>query len=228
MRVAIHQPNFIPWVGYFHKISLVETFVFLDDVQLERGKSFTQRVKILVEGEEKWLTIPVISKSDMMLIKEAKVEDSQVWKKKLLKSIELNYKKAMAFDEIFPIIEKTFRSGSQFLIDFNIPLIVDLAGYLDLKTGFVLSSEVSSGLLSGAEKIMSINKALGADVYVSGRGAGSMRYIDPDEYKRGGISLEWQEFSPKEYTQLKTDKFIPGLSIIDLVFNCGRNARAFI
>jgi len=80
--VAIHQPNFLPWLGYFDKIARCDTFIALDDVQLVRGKSYTCRAKILSQGNELWLTVPVLNKSDKILIKDSKVDNKQNWKKK--------------------------------------------------------------------------------------------------------------------------------------------------
>jgi hypothetical protein len=225
MRVAIHQPNFIPWIGYFHKISLVDSFVFLDDVQMERGKTFTQRAKILVEGEEKWITIPVINKSDKTLIKDALVDPAFIWKRKILKTIELNYKNSPGFDEVYDILCSAFKKESKFLIDYNIPLIIEFSRYLGFNVKFLLSSELDKSInKTGKEKILEINKDLNADVYISGTGQGSRRYIDEEDYLKSGISLQWQEFKFKEYPQIKSETFIKGLSVIDLVLNCARNS----
>jgi hypothetical protein len=229
MKVAIHQPNFIPWIGYFHKISLVDIFVFLDDVQIERGKTFTQRAKILIEGNEKWITIPVIDKSDLTLIKDAQIDPSFIWKRKMLKTIELNYKSSPDFECVFDIIQKAFMTSSKFLIDYNIPLIIEFSKYLGLNTKFILSSELGEPAhKTGKEKILEINKSLKADVYVSGTGQGSMRYIEEEDYLKNGIELQWQKFTFKEYPQMKTKTFIGGLSIIDLVFNCAKDSITVI
>jgi hypothetical protein len=225
MKVAIHQPNFLPWIGYFHKISLVDSFVFLDDVQIERGKTYTQRAKILIEGEAKWITIPVINKSDQTLIKDALVDPAFIWKRKILKSIELNYKNTNGFEKIFDILNRTLMTESKFLIDYNIPLIIELSRYLGLNAKFFLSSELGESVhKKGKDKILEINKDLHADVYISGTGLGSMRYIEEKDYLNNGISLQWQKFTFNEYPQMKSNSFVQGLSIIDLAFNCAGNS----
>lgn len=229
MRVAIHQPNFLPWSGYFHKISQVEKFVFLDDVQLERGKSYTQRSKILIGNEAKWITVPIVNKSETTLIRDARVDESVVWKRKMLKTIELNYKKTPGFEAVFPILQGIMNSTSGFLVDYNIPLIYGISDYLGLETEFSLASELHIPLsVHGKDKIIGINKALNADTYLSGRGAGSIRYIEQSDYIDAGIKLEWQEYTAKEYPQGKNTPFIPGLSILDLIFNCGKEAREYL
>ncbi|HEY5123135.1 MAG TPA: WbqC family protein [Ignavibacteria bacterium] len=229
MKIAIHQPNFLPWIGYFNKISLVDTFVLFDDVQLERGKSYTQRTKILVGQCEKWITIPVINKSDLILIKDAQVDSSFIWKRKILKTIEFNYANSPGFEEIIEIIRNVFKSDSKFLIDYNIPLIIEIARYMGLKTNFILSSEITplSGK-KGMEKILGIIKHLRADVYISGKGEGSKRYINDEELSGNGIKLLWQQFKFMEYPQNKSVNFIQGLSIIDLVMNCAKESKNYL
>ena len=100
MKIAIHQPNFLPWIGYFHKIANVNKFVFFDDVQLPGGKSFCYRTKILLNsGQEKWMSIPLTGKSQKPLIKDTKIDMQQNWKEKQLKTLELNYKKHTYFHD---------------------------------------------------------------------------------------------------------------------------------
>jgi hypothetical protein len=229
MRVAIHQPNFLPWIGYFHKISLVDKFVFLDDVQFERGKTYTQRTKILVNNEEKWITIPVINKSEMVLIKDIKVDPSFIWKRKILKTIEINYLNTSGFNDLYPIIEDVFKSNSFYLIDYNTPLIINISRYLDLTASFAFSSQLNhASVTAGNEKILAINEYFKAKTYISGTGAGSKRYIDPFEFERNGVCLAWQEFQSKKYAQFKSKSFVSGLSIIDLIFNCGKDAIHYL
>jgi len=229
MKIAIHQPNFLPWVGYFHKINIVDIFVFLDDVQFERGKTFTSRSKILVQGQEKWLTVPVTNRSDMTLIKDARVDESFIWKKKHLRTIEVNYNNHPFLHEVYSIIENMYRSTSTFLIDYNIPLIIDIAKYLKIKTEFLISSQLhNTSNLIGGEKILGICKELKAAQYLSGTGSGSIRYIKEDDFKKSGIELKWQNFTAGNYHQINNGKFIPGLSIIDLLLNHGRNSVKYI
>jgi len=229
MKVAIHQPNFLPWIGYFHKISLVDTFVFLDDVQFERGKTYTQRTKILVDQNEAWITIPIVNKSGLVLIKEAEVDPSFFWKRKILKTIELNYRKTKGFDNIFPIIQDVFSVKSKYLVDYNEPLIRLISEYLGLNTKFINSSQLNiPNHIGGKEKILEINKCLNSSTYISGKGEGSMRYIDPEDFVKNNIILEWQEFKPLEYTQVKSDVYVKGLSIIDLIFNCSKDSYKWL
>ncbi len=228
MIIGIHQPNFLPWISYFHKIKSVDKFVFLDDVQIPRGKSYCSRTKILIQNSEAWLTIPILNKSEMLLIKDVKVNNNLNWKKKHLRTLELNYRKSLFFHEVIDIINNVYEDDSEYLIDYNMPLITKISQYLDLKTEFIKSSEISLNReITGLEKILEINKILKSDSYLSGSGRGSQRYIDEARFKPENINLIWQEFVHSTYPQLSKN-FIRNLSIIDLLFNCGKNSSQIL
>jgi hypothetical protein len=230
MKVAIHQPNFLPWIGYFNKIRQVDKFVFLDDVQFERGKTFTSRTKILVQGKEFWMTVPVNNKSALMNISDIQVDSSFIWKKKQLKTLMLSYKKAPFFDEVFSIIDLVYSQKSTFLIDYNIPLIENICTYLGFRIEFKRSSEIINQDKSaiGMEKILDILLNTEATRYVSGSGVGSKRYINEPLLNKNGIELEWQNFEMMQYPRINNTEFISHLSIIDLLFNCGINSVKYL
>lgn len=224
MKVAIHQPNFLPWVGFFNKIKSVDLFILFDDVQFERGKTYTSRTKILLQGNETWLTVPVTNKSSFIQIKDIEVLTETNWKSKHLKCLSLNYKKAPYFEEVFQIIEKTYSVNSKYLIDFNIPLIKDICEYLHVTTELKLSSELDSNNLKGADKILSLLKSVNANEYFSGSGTGSRRYINDKDFESLGIKLSWQEFIQTPYRQYGAQNFVSNLSIIDLLFYMGKES----
>lgn len=230
MRTAIHQPNFLPWIGFFGKIRSVDNFVLFDDVQFERGKTFTSRAKIVVQGNEHWLTVPVTGKGDLPKINEIKVDDNFIWKKKLLRTIETTYRKSPYFNEIFSIVSKEFDNESKLLVDYNINLITQICNYLDLRTKFIRSSEIDTCKdLNGLDKIVGLLTHLKSSKYISGSGAGSKRYIDEAAFSKNNIGLEWQNYKPIEYPRFNSNKsFTPYLSIIDLLFNHGKASVEFI
>lgn len=220
-KVAIHQPNFLPWLGYFHKISLADIFVFFDDVQFPRGKTYGNRVKIKTNNGELWITVPVLSKGELPCFNSILINNTAPWQRKILKTIELSYKKAKYFEKYHERFSEIFLSDYERLIDLNIALIQYVVEMLGLNVKLCLSSEILSGReLNAEDKIISILKYLEASVYVSGSGAGSERYIENGRFRLENIKLEWQIFSAPVYEQL-WGPFIPGLSIIDLLFNCG-------
>jgi len=221
MKVAIHQPNFLPWLGYFNKIKESDLFVFLDDVQFERGKTFTSRSKIIANNQELWLTIPTKNKSELKNINEIEVDNPLLWKKKHLKTIEMNFKKSVYFNSVYSLIEQVYMQDSTLLIDYNIPLITSIANSLNLETKFINSSSLQESHDKQAwEKILSILKETNTKTYISGSGEGSKRYVNQSDLTANGINLKWQEFNHPTYPQLHGE-FISHLSIIDALFNVG-------
>lgn len=218
--IAIHQPNFLPWLGYFHKMIHSDVFVFFDDVQFPRGKSFCSRVLIKSPSGEQWLTIPVAGKGDKSLINQVEV-NGNAWIKKTLKSLIFNYQKAPFFKELYPGLEQIFKKEQPLLSELNIELIRFIIEYLESDTRLLRSSEIYEGNeLPSDEKIIYLLKELNASHYISGSGAGSRRHIDENEFSSNNIQLVWQHFRHPEYPQL-FGEFLPNLSIIDLLFNCG-------
>lgn len=220
ISAAIHQPNFLPWLGYFHKMSIVDVFVLFDDVQVPTGKSFANRVLIKTNTGEFWLTVPTQHKSEKNDFNSVGILSSN-WRTKSLKTIRLAYQKAAHFNTHFDRFEHTFMKPAETLFDFNYDLLIFLRDALGIKTKLVRSSQLSiDPELNGTGKILAILEAVSAATYVSGKGSGSRRYIDESEFGRRHIKLVWQEFTSTPYPQLHGE-FIPNLSALDYLLNCG-------
>jgi len=222
MIVAIHQPNFFPWLGYFDKIRKSDIFVFMDDVAYPKTGSGTwcNRVKILIQGKPVWITCPIVREPGAQLIRHVKIDDRQAWRRKILKTIEYNYKKAPYFEENWDWVKPMFLYEADSLADFNIHNIKQIMEKLSYDVSFVLQSalqtrEKATGLL------IEITKKLGSDAYLCGNGASG--YQDDAEFDRKGIKLIYQNFKDVDYLQRGSD-FSPGLSILDVFFNCGYKA----
>ena len=219
MKVAIHQPNFLPWEGYFDKIKHVELFVHLDDVQFERGKTFTSRTKIIQNGTPIWLTVPVLNKSELLPIHSIQTDNSFNWQQKHLNTLFHAYKKSLNFNAIYPLIEELYDVKHDLLIDYNLKGIELISSYLNINTKFIRSSGLTKSDESGWSKIMDILKKTNATTYFSGSGSGSRRYINEQDLNDKNIKLEWQKYTAQTYPQLKTHLFEPNLSVIDKLFN---------
>lgn len=217
MKVAIHQPNFAPWLGFFHKLASVDTFVLFDDVMTPRGKSFVNRVKIKSQGKEAWLTIPVTGRGEQPLIRDLKTSGDNSWRRKILKTLEVSYRKAPHFEEVFSDVARLFGTDTTSICALNTAIICWAESKLKLNTKLIESSSMDLGDLNGEEKILAILEQLGAKEYLSGSGAGSRRYICEEDFARHGITLSWQAFEHPTYPQLGSD-FLPNLSILDLMF----------
>jgi hypothetical protein len=228
MKVAIHQPNFIPWAGYFDKISKCDVFVLFDDVQFPRAKTFGNRVEIKTNNGATWLTVPVMSKGELNNFNEVEIDNNQGWARKSAKTIKLAYQKAACFNNYWDEFEALYLEKYFYLTDLNIVLMKFVAGKLGISTKMVRSSDIAAANgLNGAEKILAILKDLDATEYISGKGSGSRRYIDEADFDAAGIKLTWQSYESKPYRQLWGD-FVPNLSIIDLLFNEGPDSLKYI
>lgn len=226
MTVSIHQPNFLPWLGFFHKLINSDVFVFFDDVQMPRGKSYVSRVKVkYLDSTELWLSIPVSGKSELLPICEVRISEKRIFEKHL-KTFTSLYRKAAYFDEVYPGLTEILRTDYDTIADLNIALINWIVKGMNASTKTIRSSRLSNCHgKSGDEKLLCILHELSATTYISGKGAGSKRYIDEDAFAAAGIELIWQEFLHPVYQQLH-GPFLENLSIIDLLFNEGfDNAR---
>lgn len=218
MRIGIHQPNFIPWVGYFRKISLSDTFVFFDNVQMPGGKSLVSRNAIKTAQGRQWLTVPVRDKLTTQ-IADVRISDDR-WKRKHLGTLQGAYGKSRWKSIIGELIEPALAEPLDCLADLNIALIKTIAAFLDLNTTtFLRASEMGlSG--DGADSIGEILSRTGASVYVTGSGAGTRRHLDVEGLQQQGIETEFVSDDFAEYQQLH-GPFESGLSIFDALLNLG-------
>lgn len=219
MRVGIHQPNYIPWLGYFHKIAAVDTFVFFDNVQMPIGKSFVSRNRIKTNSGELWLTVPTARDSDGKPIAETQIVPGN-WSRKHVKSLETAYPGAAELKPVLALLGAAIGEGHGSIADLNVRVIAALAehlGYGDVR--FLRATEM--GLRNeGAKTAHEILKLLGAKTYVTGMGAGTERTIDPAALAADGIAVQYLPKVYPEYPQ-RHGSFLPNLSIVDAILNCG-------
>jgi len=221
MTFSIHQPNFIPWIGYFDKIAKSEVFIILDTVQYPRGKSVSNRNFIKSNnGDKVELVVPVSKpkgKDSKVTYREVNIAETK-WQKKILKTLEYSYKKSRYFEEYFGYFESLFSMND--FCEMNISFINKIIELYEIDTKVYLLSDLKDIEGSKNDLIISIAKALNADTYLSGQGA--KKYNDLDLYRENSIDLIYHEFSHPEYQQMGNE-FVPHLSIVDLLFNEGVN-----
>ena len=224
MIVAIHQPNYIPWLGFFDKILTADVFVFLDHVQFSRG-SVENRNRIKTTNGAKWLTQPVHRKdATFPPMNEVELADS-TWKNLHLKTISQYYTRANAYANFFHRIQQAYLStDTKNLVDFNIDLIQHIASWLGLTSTFVRASSLEVNGSSTA-LLTNICQVLGADIYLSGIGA--KQYLDERVFEEVGINVIYSNFQHPTYSQPWGD-FVPNLSILDLLLNCGEESLAIL
>ena len=225
MIVSIHQPNYIPWLGFFHKLLLSDTYVVFDDVQFPRGKDYANRNQIKPNNGKMWLTASVLGKKDLKPWNQIKINDNG-WREKHLKNIKSFYQKSPYFDTYYPMIEYIYKQNQKLLIELNLDLILFFLTILGKDINIVTSSSIKTEL-AGLDKILYILKDQKATRYISGDGEGSKRYIDEKLFKDNNIELIWQDYRHPTYNQMYGE-FIPYLSILDLIFNEGPNSKNVI
>lgn len=213
--VAIHQPNYVPWLGYFFKIYQSDVFVFLDDVQFANEGMQNYHYIKTSQGSYR-LKIPVV-KSFGQLINEVKTRDELKWKNQHLRTLEMNYKKAPFFKEVFSDFSQLLESGNNNLSELDTKIIQFISGKFNFGTKFTYSSEL--GLTTAKEeKVLDICEKLGATVYYSGTGAKA--YQKPEDFESCGIELRYSVFKPFKYPQLWGD-FQSNVTVLDYLMNCG-------
>jgi len=224
MKVAVHQPQYLPWIGYFHKIMNVDVFVFLDNVQYKK-REFQNRNKIKTSQGPIWLTVPAITKGRFyQKIKDVEINNTERWKEKHFEAIKRNYSKAKYFRDWYMFLEELYSKGWNKLIDLNVFIIKKFIEYLEIEVEIFFETELN---ITGekTERIINICKKLDADTYYSGVGARD--YLEEEKFKEEEINLEYQNFSHPVYPQIYGD-FISHLSILDLFLNCGKESRKII
>jgi|SaaInlStandDraft_5_1057022.scaffolds.fasta_scaffold31628_1 hypothetical protein len=217
--VAIHQPNYLPWLGYFRKLMYSDFFVFFDNVQMPGGKSYMYRTAINMQGRQHWLSVPVSNKSKFLPICETSIADNQ-WIKKHIRTLNLNYSyspwKSLINERISPVLE----NQHSMLSSLNIDLITVLLDILDIKDTTLIRASDMELERNGADSIKEILLKLKADSYITGKGKGTSRYLNKNEMHEIGVGVHFVSDNFPEYDQHRNE-FIPGLSIIDVILNCG-------
>jgi len=220
---AIHQPNFMPWLGYFYKIANADVFVILDNVDILTGsaKAITNRTKIKTPNGEQWLTVP-IKKGESKAICDIKIQNTN-WRVKLLKTIHQNYAKAKYFNEIFPLIEELVHFQTNQLSEYNTNIIKALCKYFNIETELLIASEFANLSTERNQRIIDICNTANCSIYLSGKGG--TKYHDIVMFSKNNIQIQVTDFTHPVYTQLYGD-FISGLSVLDYLFNCKNNLYA--
>ncbi|MDX2171915.1 MAG: WbqC family protein [Bacteroidota bacterium] len=230
MIFSIHQPNFIPWIGYFHKVLSSDKVILFDSVQISSGKSYTTRVKILFNGEERWLTIPVkkAGNSGQKICETELLDFKHNWRKNL-GTIRQAYLKSPFFKEIFPILESHLEVDYELLCDFNINLIKQITKLLSDKDIEFLRTSSNPQLMTSEKRqtdyIIETCQHFGVVNYLSGKG-GSSEFLELEKFEKNGIHISFQKFTHPVYKQIGNEKFCLGMSIIDMLMNVGVSESA--
>lgn len=215
--VAIHQPNYLPWLGYFHKIAIADVFVFLDDVPFSKG-SYTNRVKILANGQGRWLSIPVSVHLGNPITRVTVAKPD--WVDSHLATLSGWYRDAPAFRQAWPRFSEILSTAPNAgLADINRFLVETIAGELGLSCCFTASSGIDIVEATGDDRLIALTASIDPrGVYLSGHGGSN--YQEEGKFTAAGLCLRYADYPHPTYRQTGAD-FVAGLSIVDAILHIG-------
>ena len=219
--VSIHQPNFFPWLGYFEKIVRSDYFIFLDNVQFpKKGGSWTNRVKLIVSGQPKWLTANINRQyHGTLLINEMTFAQGNPWRAKIIKSLQTSYSKHPFFDQTMDILDPLIMNSETNISEYNICAVTSLASAIGIDCDkFTRASAFPISDISTARLCVLAN-SVAADTYLSG--GGSSGYQEDQLFSSYNLGLKYQNFKHSGVPPIRYGFFAPGLSIIDAAMNVG-------
>ena len=216
MIVAIHQPQYLPWLGYFDKMIKADAFCLLDNVQYKKNE-WQNRNRIKTAQKQQWLTVPVLYRFPQK-INEVQINNAVNWKRKHLQALITNYNKSPFFREYIAFFEEVYAKDWEFLSELNVYLIDQIRKLLNLEEKHTVLASTLSLSDDPTGRLIDICKILGGDTYLAGQDGA--KYMDLEQFNQQGIKVIVQEFRHPEYPQLFGD-FVSHLSIVDLLFNCG-------
>ena len=222
MKASIHQPHYFPWIGYFDKMAKADVFVLLDQVQFEKGSQMIRNRVLDPNGEIKFLTISGETKDFLNReYRELITKDIPQWTARQMNALKSYYRKAPGAKEIFPLLDEFFQQDHSTICGWVCGSIELVRELLDIRTPLIYQSAVDYDRQNRkSDLVYAICKAVGADTYFSGRGA-SVDYLDREKFAENGVKIVFQDFTHPVYPQCNSKEFVPGISVLDLLFNCG-------
>jgi hypothetical protein len=222
--VSIHQPAYLPWLGYFDKIARADLFIWLDNVQFQKN-SFQNRNKIMTKDGPTWLTVPMRTSGALYEtpLKDVEIDNSKNWRAKHLASIRMNYAKAPRFNDCFPALSRFYEREWRTL-DL---LCFEMLGYFNTLLGVMTPIRRASDMGADGAKsdlVLDLCKKAGATTYLSG--ALGRDYLDLASFAKAGIAVEFQDYKHPAYRQTYPG-FAPNLAVVDLLMNEEEPRRFF-
>lgn len=212
MKVAIMQPYFLPYIGYWQLIAAVDAFVVYDNIKYTK-KGWINRNRFLLNGKEELFSLPLRKDSDFLDVNQRYLADA-FNREDLINRFREAYRKAPEYSAFMPVLEDIIRCPSSNLFDYIRYSIEKVCSYLDLKTAVIVSSSIDCDhSLKAAERVQAICKAMGAETYINPPGGKELH--SRADFERHGLNLKFLQPQLTEYSQLG-DSFVPWLSILDV------------
>lgn len=218
MKLAIMQPYIFPYIGYFQLIHSADKFLLLDDVAYI-NKGWINRNRLLINGEPQFFVMPVVGASQNKTINTLSLLQDDKWKIKLEKTIVMAYKKAIGFNDFFPVFKSILDFNEDHLAPYLVNSIQAICTYLDIKTTIIVSTSIyQNTVLKGQDRIIDLCKKENAKTYINASGGKDL--YDSVRFRNSGITLQFIKAELNPYKQIASNDFVTGLSIIDLLMNC--------
>lgn len=218
MKIGIMQPYYLPYIGYWQLINAVDKFVVYDNIKFTK-KSWIRRNRILLDGSDKMITIPVRNDSDHLDIRDRYIcDDFNNESRKILNQISMSYQHAPEYSKVFPLIENIMAYKSHNLFDFIYNSIIEVSNYLEIQTEFIISSTIDMNHnLKSSDRVLETCLQLDSTQYINL--IGGLNLYKKADFERKGVDLAFMNATTKHYKQFDHE-FVPNLSIIDvLMFN---------
>jgi len=219
MIIAVHQPQYLPWLGYFDKILKADMFVLLDNVQFKKNE-WQNRNKIKTARGWQWLTVPVKYKFPQ-LINEVTINSTVKWQHKQRQAVLSNYNKAPCYSYLDDFFDYIFSHDWDSISQLNIDVVIRLTKILGIDTPIFVASEIGNFPNDPDERLIAITEHFNADTYLAG--SGGRQYMDLNKFRTAGIDVIFQDYKHPVYDQ-RFGEFIPCMSVIDLILNHGKNS----
>jgi hypothetical protein len=226
MRVAIHQPEYLGYLGFYNKMMNADAWIFLDNVQLAK-RDFVRRNRIQGPAGPMWLSVPIITKGRYyQLIQDVEIDSTKSWASPHWKSMEFQYRRTPFFERYAPHLAPIYQREWSRLAALNIQIARVMARLLDVERPTYLASEL--GITGKSSQLLAdLTQAVGGTVYLSGPMGHD--YLEMDIFRERRLEVEYNEFAHPTYPQRQGEgEFLPYLAAVDLLFNCGPRARQVI
>lgn len=223
MKITIHQPEHMPWVGYFHKMAQADIYVLLDNVQFKKNNWQNRNRIVDRQGNVQWLSVPVqLSDHFNSTIRETRLDASPVWRRKYLGRIHDAYCRHPFYAQYVDRIREIVMADRELICDLNYDLITFFRQILGLSNRLVWASELGVDGKS-SELLLNICTSLNADTYIAG--PDGRTYMDMDLFEQAGVAVEFHAFTPPIYPAAH---YHPALSTLDLVMNAGPDSARLL
>ncbi len=220
MICTVHQPNYLPYLGFFEKAVRSDVFIIYDTAQFKKN-DWQNRNRLCSPDGWQWITIPIIHSFGQKIF-EVKIDNLKKPLKNNWNKIQTIYGKAPFFKEYAEIFERIYKQSYEYVSELNTDLIYAISSILGIKTKFIKSSELAPINTKSTKALIDLCKTVNADTYISG--SEGKNYLELNLFSDSGIKVEFQNYQHPTYKQFNNSIFQPFMSAIDLVFNCGNES----